>query len=69
VAVLEVFTWKCNQLVCHDLSDVVYSSKVRWNLNFGKRKKSHGLRSSDYGGCGTTEIPFLAKSSFTEMAV
>jgi hypothetical protein len=28
VAVLEVFMWKCPQLVCHDLLDVVHSSKM-----------------------------------------
>jgi hypothetical protein len=28
VAVLEVFMWKCPQLLCHDLSDVVHSSKM-----------------------------------------
>jgi hypothetical protein len=28
VAVLEVFIWKCPQLVCHDLLDVVHSSKM-----------------------------------------
>jgi hypothetical protein len=28
VAVLEEFMWKCPQLVCHDLSDVVQSSKM-----------------------------------------
>jgi len=28
VALLEVFMWKCPQLVCHDLLDVVHSSKM-----------------------------------------
>jgi hypothetical protein len=28
VAVLEVFMWKCPQLVCHELLDVVHSSKM-----------------------------------------
>ena len=28
VAVLEAFMWKCPQLVCHDLWDVVHSSKM-----------------------------------------
>jgi len=28
VAVLEVFMWNCPQLVCHDLLDVVQSSKM-----------------------------------------
>jgi len=27
-----------------------------------KRKKSHGLRSGEYGGCGTTEIPFFGQN-------
>ena len=42
---------------------------LRWNLSYRKRKKSHGLRSGEYGGCRTTGIPFLVKNSFTEMAV
>jgi len=28
VAVLEVFMWKCSQMVCHNLPDVVRSSKM-----------------------------------------
>jgi hypothetical protein len=28
VAVLEIFKWTCPQLVCHDLLDVVHSSKI-----------------------------------------
>jgi hypothetical protein len=28
VGVLEVFMWKCPQLVCHDLLDVVHTSKM-----------------------------------------
>jgi hypothetical protein len=72
VAVLEVFMWKRPQLVGHDLLDVVHISKMTTfevEFEFWEKKKSHGLRSSEYGGCGTTEIPFLAKHSFTEMVV
>ena len=29
----------------------------------------NGLRSGEYGGCGTTAMPFLAKTSVTEIAV
>jgi len=52
VAVLDVFMWKCPQLVCHELLDVVHSSKMTiFEVKFEFReKKSHGLRSSDYGG-------------------
>jgi hypothetical protein len=28
VTVLEVFMWKCHELVCHDLLDVVHSFKL-----------------------------------------
>jgi len=38
-------------------------------FEFWEKEKSHGLISGEYGGCETTEIPFLAKNSFTEMAV
>ena len=39
-------------------------------MEFEKQeKKSHGLRSGKYWGCGTTGIPFLVKNSFTETAV
>jgi len=34
VAVLEVFMWKCPQLVCHDLLDVVHSSKTTFEVEF-----------------------------------
>ena len=37
-----------------------------WNFSFGNKKKSHGLRSGEYGGCGTK---FLAKNSITEIAM
>ena len=42
---------------------------LRWNFSFGNKKKSHGLRSGEYGSCGTTGMPFLAKNSITEIAV
>ena len=32
-------------------------------------KKSHGLRSGEYGGCGTKGMPFLAKNLITEIAM
>ena len=56
--------WKCPQLVCHDLLDVVHSSKMTTfevEFEFWERKKSHGLRSGEYGGCETTEIPFFGQ--------
>ena len=34
VAVLEFFMWKCIQLVCHDLLDVVHSSKMTFEVEF-----------------------------------
>ena len=43
------------------LSTVPKWRTLRWNLCFGKRNKSHGHRSGEYGGCGTTGIPFLVK--------
>jgi hypothetical protein len=36
---------------------------------WGERKKSHRLRSVEYRGFGITGIPFLVKTSFTEMAM
>jgi len=42
---------------------------LRWNFSFGNENKSHGLRSGEYGGCGTTGMPFSAKNSITEIAV
>ena len=72
VAVLEVFTWKCPQLVCHDVLDVVHNSKVMTfevEFEFREMKKSHGPRSGEYGGCRTTGIPFLVRNSFMEVAV
>ena len=30
-------------------------------MSFGERKKSHGLRSGECGGCGTTEITFFGQ--------
>jgi hypothetical protein len=72
LAVLELFMLKCSQLACHDLLDVVHSSKMTalmWTLSFGKRKRPHGLWSGEYEGFGTTRIPFLVKTSFMEMAV
>jgi len=40
VAVLEVFMWKCPQLVRHDLADVVYSSKMtNFEVEFEFREK------------------------------
>ena len=54
--------WKCPQLVCHDLLDVVHRSKMTTfevEFEFREKKKSHGLRSGEYGGCGTTGITFF----------
>jgi len=40
LAVLEVFMWKCPQLVCHDLLDVVHSSKMTtFEVEFEFREK------------------------------
>jgi len=40
VAALEVFMWKCPQLVCHDLLDVVHSSKMTtFEVQFVFREK------------------------------
>jgi len=72
VAELEVFMWKCLQLVCHDLwmlSTVKKLRSLRRILSFGKRKKPHEHRSGEYGVCGNTGLPFLVKNLFTEMAV
>jgi len=72
VAVLEVFMWKCSQLLCYNLSDVSTAPKwqpLRWNLSFGRWKKSQGLRSGEYGRCRTTGISFLVKNLFMEIAV
>jgi hypothetical protein len=72
VAVFEVFMWKCPRLVCQDLLDIVHSFKLTTfevEFEFQEKKKSHGLRLGEYGGFRTTGIPFLVKTSFTEMAV
>ena len=37
---------------------------LMWYFSFGNKKKSHGLRSGEYGGCGITGLPFLAVSSY-----
>jgi hypothetical protein len=40
VAVLEGFMWKCPQLICHDLLDVVHSSKMTtFEVEFEFREK------------------------------
>jgi hypothetical protein len=71
VAVLEVFMWKCPQLVCHDLLDVVHSSKMTFEVEFEFREKEQVTWTliSEHGGFRTTRIPFLVKASFKEMAV
>ena len=73
VALLEVFLWKCPQLVCHDLLDVVHSSQndhLWGGIWFREKKKSYGLRTGEYGGFGNIGILFLVeKNSFAEMVV
>jgi hypothetical protein len=39
VAVLEVFMWKCPQLVCHYLLGVVHSSKMTFEVEFEFQEK------------------------------
>ena len=38
-------------------------------LSFGKRKKSHGARSGEYGGCCNWAVPCLAKTCCTRCEV
>jgi hypothetical protein len=66
-----VFMWKCPQPVCHKLLDVVHSSKMTtFEVEFEFwEKKSYRLRSDEFGGFRTSGIPFLVKTSFTEMAM
>ena len=67
VAVLEVFMWKCPQLVCHDLSDVVHSSKMTTfevEFEFREKEKLHGLRSSEYGGLRNHWNTLFSKKNF-----
>ena len=45
VPVLEVFMWKCPQLVCRDLVDVVHSSKMtNFEVEFEFREKEEVTR-------------------------
>jgi len=65
VAVLEVFTWKCPQLVCHDFLDVVHSSKITtFEVEFEFREKEEVTRTliRRVWDCETTGIPFLSKT-------
>ena len=39
------------------------------NLSFGKRKKSSGAISGEYGGCSMIFVDFLARNSFTMIAL
>jgi hypothetical protein len=53
VAVLEGFCWNTFQLVGYALLDVIQSTKMApFEVVFepGKKKKSQGLRSGEYGG-------------------
>jgi len=43
------------------LSTVPKWRSLRWNLSFGKKKKSHWLRSGEYGGCELLEYSFWSK--------
>jgi hypothetical protein len=45
IAVLEVFMWKCPQIVCHDHLDVVHSSKMKtFEVEFEFREKEEVKR-------------------------
>ena len=64
VAVLEVFMWKCPQLDCHNILDVVHSSKilpVRWNLSFGKGRSHKDSDKASIGAAERLEYRFLSK--------
>ena len=64
VAVLEVFMWKCPQLVCHDLLDGVHSFKMTtFEVEFEFRGKEGVTRTQIRRilDCRTTGIPFFGK--------
>ena len=58
--------WKCPQLVCHDLLDIVHSSKMTiFEVEFEFREKECHTN-SDEANMGAAEP---VKNSFTEVAV
>ena len=55
---------------------VIYMSSIDWkrrprsiNLSVGKREKSAGAISGEYGGCSMIFVEFLARNSFTMIAL
>jgi len=73
VAMLEVFKWKCPQLVCHDLLDVVHSSKMTtFEVEFEFWEKGRSHTDSDQVSMVAAEplkYIFWAQNPFMEMAV
>jgi hypothetical protein len=65
VPVLEVFMWECPQLVCHDLWEVVHSSKMTtYEVEFDFREKEEVTRTQIRRVWGASELlgcPFWSK--------
>jgi len=68
IAVEKVFTWDVFQSPRRSCLDVFNCPKMcplRWVLNMGNKKKSHGAKSGLYGGWGCIVILCWAKNSLT----